>query len=262
MGDSGGDATTSDNPVSKLDFSDPLLGMAMDLKKSEICGVWKCAMTLALKTKNKFGFIDKTIVKDTTNEVLSNQWERCNSVVLSWILGSISEELYLGQVFSTIASEIWDELKETYDRIDGSMVFNLHQKINSLTQNGITLSEYYHSLNSLWKQFDAMVEIPDNSDELKAHHAMIKLMQFLMGLDDSYHSLRSAILTTEPLPSVKTAYSILSREESHRITSQHTFKKPPASAFNAKITANQNYNNQNISVKGRGPNPNLKCTKC
>ncbi|XP_071738856.1 uncharacterized protein [Rutidosis leptorrhynchoides] len=224
-----GDATTSDNPISKLDFGDPLFLHASDITSTPIITfkllgtenfrVWKCAMTLALKTKNKFGFLDRSVKKHATDVALGNQWKRCNSVVLSWILGSISKELYLGQ-------------------------------------NGSTLSEYYHSLNTLWKQFDAMVEIPDNTDDLKAHHAMIKLMQFLMGLDDSYHSIRSNILTTDPLPSVKTAYSILSREESHRITSQHSIKKPLASAFNNKLTANQN------NIVKRGPNPNLKCTKC
>ncbi|XP_071689317.1 uncharacterized protein [Rutidosis leptorrhynchoides] len=86
-------------------------------------------------------------------------------------------------------------------------------------------------------------------------------MQFLIGLGDSYHSIRSNILTTDPLPFVKTANCILSREESHRITSQHTFKKPPASAFNAKLTSNQS-NTQNNNIKGGGPKPNLKCTKC
>ncbi|XP_071704401.1 uncharacterized protein [Rutidosis leptorrhynchoides] len=268
MGDSGG---TSDNPISKLDFNDPLFLHPSDITSTPIITVkllgtenfrvWKCAMTLALKTKNKFGFVDGSIKKNESNEVLIKQWERCNSVVLSWILGSISEELYLGQIFSTVASEIWLELKETYDRVDGAMVFNLHQKINSLTQNGSSLSEYYHTLNSLWKQFDAMVEIPDNSDELKSHHQMIKLMQFLMGLDDSYHSLRSNILTTEPLPSVKTAYSLISREESHRITSQNTSKKPHVSAFNSKMVTNQS-NVSNTPIKGRGPNPNLKCSKC
>ncbi|XP_071729220.1 uncharacterized protein [Rutidosis leptorrhynchoides] len=140
-----GDATTSDNPISKLDFTDPLFLHASDITSTPIITfkllgtknfrVWKCAMTLALKTKNKFGFLDGSVKKHATDVALGNQWERCNSVVLSWILGSISEEFYLGQVFSTIASEIWLELKETYDRVDG----------------GSTLSEYYHSLNSLWK---------------------------------------------------------------------------------------------------------------
>ncbi|XP_071686693.1 uncharacterized protein [Rutidosis leptorrhynchoides] len=136
--------------------------------------------------------------------------------LLKQILGTISEELYLGQVYSTIASEVWTELKETYDKVNGSVVFNLHKKINSLTQNGSSLSEYYHTLNSLWKQFDAMVHIPDNTTEFKEHMEMIKLMQFLMGLDESYSQIRGIILTTEPLPTIKTAYATLSGKECHK----------------------------------------------
>ncbi|GJS37109.1 putative reverse transcriptase domain-containing protein [Tanacetum coccineum] len=53
----------------------------------------------------------------------------------------------------------------------------------------------------------------DASKELGLHHELMKLMQFLMGLDDS---VRSSLLTREPLPKVKDAYIIVSREESHR----------------------------------------------
>ncbi|GKD08753.1 RNA-directed DNA polymerase, eukaryota [Tanacetum coccineum] len=44
----------------------------------------------------------------------------------------------------------------------------------------------------------------------------MKLMQFLMGLDDCYQSVRSSILIKDPLPEVKDAYVIVSREESQR----------------------------------------------
>lgn len=56
------------------------------------------------------GFVDGTCVKPATSVVLSQQWERCNAIVLGWILGSLSPELYLGQVYSEIASEVWTEL--------------------------------------------------------------------------------------------------------------------------------------------------------
>ncbi|GJZ90444.1 ribonuclease H-like domain-containing protein [Tanacetum coccineum] len=36
-----------------------------------------------------------------------------------WILESLSQELYVGQVYSKIAFEVWTELKETYDKMDG-----------------------------------------------------------------------------------------------------------------------------------------------
>ncbi|GJR22867.1 hypothetical protein Tco_0971394 [Tanacetum coccineum] len=47
----------------------------------------------------------------------------------------------------------------------------------------------------------------------------MKLTQFLMGLDDSYLQIRSSILSRETLPDVRSAYAIISSEESHRVAS-------------------------------------------
>ncbi|GKD14274.1 hypothetical protein Tco_1198681 [Tanacetum coccineum] len=58
-----------------------------------------------------------TLVDEASNPV--KKWERCNAIVLGWIFVSLSRDLYLGQVYSEIASEVWDELEETYDKIDG-----------------------------------------------------------------------------------------------------------------------------------------------
>ncbi|GJW22373.1 hypothetical protein Tco_0032995 [Tanacetum coccineum] len=45
----------------------------------------------------------------------------------------------------------------------------------------------------------------------------MKLMQFLMGLDDSYLQIRSSILSIEVLPDVRSAYATISSEESHKV---------------------------------------------
>ncbi|GKF96336.1 hypothetical protein Tco_0289071 [Tanacetum coccineum] len=52
----------------------------------------------------------------------------------------------------------------------------------------------------------------------KDHAQLLKLIQFVMGLDDVYGPIRSTILTTDPLPTVKEAFSLFSREESHRLS--------------------------------------------
>ncbi|GJW61098.1 ribonuclease H-like domain-containing protein [Tanacetum coccineum] len=180
-----GDSSSSDL---NLVFGDPLYLhpndtngtpiMTVKLTGTENYKVWSIAITFALRNHNKIGFIDGTCEKDNTNLVFPNQWD-----------------MY------------------TYDKVDGSAVFNLHKSIISLSQNGASLANYYNNLNSLWKQFDAI---------------------FFMGLYDNYLAIRSNILNREPLPLVKVSFAIVSGEESHRNITSSGATKPNAFVFAAK----------------------------
>ncbi|GJS69776.1 ribonuclease H-like domain-containing protein [Tanacetum coccineum] len=55
------------------------------------------------------------------------------------------------------------------------------------------------------------------ADDFKKRNQLMKLMKFLMGLDDTYMQIRSSFLSRENLPDVRSAYAIISNEESHRI---------------------------------------------
>ncbi|KAJ0753121.1 putative RNA-directed DNA polymerase [Helianthus annuus] len=259
--------------ISKIDAGDPLhlhpsdsanLTIAnIKLKGTDNYNVWANAMNLALQVKNKLGFIDGSCARSTTDEVLGKQWDRCNSIVLTWILNSVSEELYLGHVYSKLASVVWKELKETYDKVDGSVVFNLYQKTNSFSQNGMPVSEYYHKLNCMWKQLDQILSLPtctcDASKQFNDFNHLIKLMQFLMGLDSVYQSVRTSLLTREVLPSVKEAFSVVSREESHR-NSNNFSKKISNNPVGFAVKTSQSFDSKRKNV--RPPNPNLKCSHC
>ena len=258
--------------ISKLDLSHPLhlhpndsatlTVVSIKLKGTENYNVWSCAMLLALEGKNKTGFIDGSCNRSNTDEVLGRQWDRVNAVVLGWILNSISEELFLGQIFSKRASDVWTELKETFDRVDGSVTFNLHHKINSLSQNGCSIAEYFNKLSTLWKQFDALIQLPKctchAAEEFKKHNQLMKLMQFLMGLDDSYMQIRSNILSRDPLPDVKGAFAIISSEESHRYvvtgSGGGTSQKSQSSVFNSSVPNKGNFQRSPTSGNSFRPN--------
>nr|GEV75516.1 ribonuclease H-like domain-containing protein [Tanacetum cinerariifolium] len=174
-------------------------------------------MMLALEGKNKTGFIDGSCRRSNVNEVLG------------WILNSISEELFLGQIFSKEAKHVWDELKETYDKVDGSVTFNLHHKINSLCQN----------------------------EDFKRHNQLMKLMQFLMGLDNFYMQIRSSIMSRDPLPDVRGAYAIISSEESHRFVSSsnsRTSQRSQSSVFNSAV---DNFRDNSLNSNGKGVQANM-----
>ncbi|GJS63107.1 ribonuclease H-like domain-containing protein [Tanacetum coccineum] len=216
----------------------PIVGFK--LIGSENYKMWSTAMKIALKGKYKMGFIDVTCVKPATSPVLAQQWERCN-----------------------------DELEETYDKMDGSVIFNVVQKINGLKQGDLSVPKYYHTLNSLWREFDILSLLPACTcaahEGLLKHNQLVRLMQFLMGLNDVYQPIRSNLLARDPLPDVKDAFAVVVREESHRglAPGKITAKTNPA-AFVAKTNnGNNNFNNNrrvnSNNNSNRGPNPNLVC---
>nr|GEW20761.1 hypothetical protein [Tanacetum cinerariifolium] len=109
-------------------------------------------------------------------------------------------------------------LQETYDKVDGSVVYNLLQKINTLI----------HCVKCSC----------DASKELTLHQQLMKLMKFLTGLDECYQPVRSALLTRDPLPDVNDGYNTVSREESHKVVLESfgvCETKMNATSFAAKL---------------------------
>ncbi|GJX52330.1 ribonuclease H-like domain-containing protein [Tanacetum coccineum] len=137
--------------------------------------VWATAMKLALQARNKYAFVDGSCVKYAfaISDVLSAQWDRCNVVVLTGIMIFVSFDVYIGLVYSVDATSMWKELESTYDNVDGSMIFNLLQKISCIKQGGSSVADYYHRLNSLWREFDALTKLHsctcDANKELLPH---------------------------------------------------------------------------------------------
>ncbi|GKD74410.1 hypothetical protein Tco_1332692 [Tanacetum coccineum] len=77
----------------------------------------------------------------------------------------------------------------------------------------------------------------------------MKLMQFLMGLDDSYRQIRRSILSREVLADVRSAYATISSEESHRFTAGSiagSSQRNQASAFVSRANQHMTYNDKEL----------------
>nr|GEY06892.1 ribonuclease H-like domain-containing protein [Tanacetum cinerariifolium] len=209
--------------------------VSVKLTRVENYRIWASTMKLAVQIKHKMSFVIGTYVRSSylASASLIEQCDIFNVVVLNWILSSLSQDVYLGNVFSDNAQIVWKELEETYDRIDGSIVFNL-------------------------------------LSELGDHGKLMKLMQFLIGLDDIYQPIRSSLLTREVLLEVKDAFMILAKEESHRGIPATTanFNKPQAYVFAFRVNdvkrsnSNANWHNGNTSNNNKGNYNNLLCKNC
>lgn len=66
-------------------------------------GAWRRAMFIAMSAKNKLGLIDGIYFEPNISAPLFQAWNRCNDMVISWLLNSLSREI----VESVIYSRAW-----------------------------------------------------------------------------------------------------------------------------------------------------------
>jgi hypothetical protein len=175
-------------------------------------------MIMALTTKNKVGFINETICAPIDQSLPSfNIWTRCNTMVISWLLNSVSKEIASSVIYANTAQEMWEDLKERFAQGNGPRVFEIQNAISSLTQDQSNVSAYFTKLKSLWDKLNnhrsfltcscaALKILIDN----KQHESV---MQFLMGLNDSFANVRAQSLMMEPLPTLNKAFSLVVQEE-------------------------------------------------
>lgn len=79
--------------------------------------IWSRSMRLVLRGKHKRGFIDGSCTRDAQEESLRDQWDRCNAIVLSWILNIVSQELQNSLIFFQDARSVWVDLQERFDKV-------------------------------------------------------------------------------------------------------------------------------------------------
>ncbi|KAL0340025.1 UNVERIFIED_CONTAM: hypothetical protein Sradi_4519300 [Sesamum radiatum] len=161
----------------------------------------------------KLGFINGKTIKPKENSEEYEQWIKNDCLVTSWILNSISKEIVQAFLYTTSA-------QARYGESNGPMIYQLQREIASASQGNMTVSGYYTKIKKLWDQLTCISPIPTcqcgTSKVMAELITSNQLMQFLMGLHDSYDHVRNQILMMDPLPSISKAFSMILRVEKER----------------------------------------------
>jgi len=183
-------------------------------------GQWKKSMEVELAAKNKLGFVHGTCKRPDTDPFRAALWDRCNCMVMCWILRAVNKQIYGIIIYSDTAHQMWKDLEEIYGQVSGIRMFLVLRELSTISQADLSVSAYYDKIKNLWDEYDSMVMIPFcESCNCGSHEAIVKLMQekrlmqFLAGLNDDYKMIRGNILLMEPLPSMKQAYHLVLEEE-------------------------------------------------
>ncbi|XP_024164426.1 uncharacterized protein LOC112171477 [Rosa chinensis] len=115
---------------------------------------WKRAMTLALNSKNKLSFVNGSIRAPSPEADPEGYvtWSRCNDMVHSWIVNTISSKITDSIIYYPTAHEVWEDLSEHFSQGNAPRIFEIQLDIASLKQEQQSVSAYYTKLKSLWDE--------------------------------------------------------------------------------------------------------------
>ena len=77
--------------------------ISLQLTGSENYALWSRSFRIGLVGRSKLGFIDGRFRKSLFEPVLHDQWEKCNVVVLSWIMNAVRPGLLTSVVYASDA---------------------------------------------------------------------------------------------------------------------------------------------------------------
>jgi hypothetical protein len=76
---------------------------------------WLRSMVIALTEKNKIGFVNGVIEQpQDESSPTYNAWVCCNTMVISWLLNSLSKEIASSVIYANTTKEIWEDLRERF----------------------------------------------------------------------------------------------------------------------------------------------------
>ncbi|XP_057803659.1 uncharacterized protein LOC131018991 [Salvia miltiorrhiza] len=172
--------------------------------------------------ESKLELLDGTLREPDFASPYYKAWIKADYMVFSWIINSISKELVNAFVHIENTKKLWDAICQRFGRSNGPKIYRLQREISGYTQGNQSVLVYFNNLTALWDELNMLLppltcvcgtrEAGVNREENQ------RLMQFLLGLNESFGSARSQILFLDPLPSVNRAYSMVLQIEDQKIT--------------------------------------------
>ncbi|CAB4303721.1 unnamed protein product [Prunus armeniaca] len=103
---------------------------------------WQRSMVIALTAKNKIGFVDGSIERPSSTKKSDDYtlWDRCDKMVLSWLLNSVDSDLADSVVYAATAREIWQDFEDRFSQGNAPRIFQIQKMIVSHTQGTMSMS--------------------------------------------------------------------------------------------------------------------------
>ncbi|RVW52517.1 Retrovirus-related Pol polyprotein from transposon TNT 1-94 [Vitis vinifera] len=165
---------------------------------------WAQSVRIFICGKGKEEYLTGAIVQPKEDDPGYRTWKLENSMVMSWLINSMTNDIGENFMYYGTAKEIWDAARETYSNIDNtSAIFEIKSILQDLRQGDSTVTEYFNILTRYWQQLDIYEELvwkcPEDGLLYKKVIEKERIYKFLLGLNKNLDELHE-----EPNPTTTT----------------------------------------------------------
>jgi len=156
-------------------------------------------MLTTLNAKNKVEFVLGIAPRPATTESTYALWTRCNNMVISWLVHSVSLSIRPSILWMDNATTIWNDIQHKFSQGDRSRISTLQMVAATLCQGDLSVSDYFTKLRIIWDELDNFRPDPICtckpkcscilSSVLSLRKSEDQSMQFLRGLNDNFHNI-------------------------------------------------------------------------
>ncbi|XP_061355655.1 uncharacterized protein LOC133300166 [Gastrolobium bilobum] len=263
--------TNPSNPFFLHPNESPSVVLVSPLLNASNYHTWARAMTVALLSKNKIGFINGSIIPPLETDPNYFAWQRCNNMVVAWIHKSTSQSIVQSIIWIEDAQDVWLDLWRRFSRSDVFRISDLQEEIYRIQQGDKNVTEFFTELKTLCDELDNLKPIPvckcstrcfcGGYAKMREYRERDHMIRFLKGLNDQYSQVRSQIMLIDPLPDVTRAFAMIVQQERQFQGEFRSANPVNAQAFAVIDDRNMNkrvFNGRGSfpSFRGRGRGPN------
>ncbi|RVX11422.1 Retrovirus-related Pol polyprotein from transposon TNT 1-94 [Vitis vinifera] len=181
-----------------------------------------------------------------TTEPGFRKWKIENSMIMSWLINSMNNDIGENFLLFGTAKDIWDAAKETYSSSENtSELFQVESALHDFRQGEQSVTQYYNTLTRYWQQLDLFeTHSWKCSDDAATYRQIVeqkRLFKFFLGLNRELDDVRGRIMGIKPLPSLREAFSEVRREVSRKKVMMGS-KEQPAPTLDASALAARSFN--------------------
>ncbi|XP_078427982.1 uncharacterized protein LOC144700456 [Wolffia australiana] len=175
-------------------------------------------ITMAQRTL-KAAYLGRHLTEEAPSEDRAGieVWESEEALIMNWMIKNMEEEQKDDYILIGCVRDLWQEINKSCAEMHSDFrVYDLREQERTLKQGSMSISSYSARIKAIWRELDLLWPTGDKNSPSYIREIKFRTLQFLMGLNSEYETLRSQLLHREKFPTLAEAISELQGAESRK----------------------------------------------